>query len=345
MPLPSPSTVSTAILPPLLRFSDGRPVADAAGWRKRRPELLRGLLEHAYGSLPPAPPAVHAELLHRHPVARYRGAQHAQYRLTIPGLPCFSFRLDLWIPPTEGVHPVVLCGDGCWCYVTDQVNAEVLRRGYLLAVFSRVEFAPDAYVAGRYSGIYPYFPEHDFGALAAWAWGYHRAVDFLVRDPRVDDARIAIVGHSRGGKTVLLASATDERIALVAANCSGTGGAAAYRHRSAGAETLADTHRMIPYWYKPALFDYVGREADLPFDQHALLALVAPRALLLTEAREDAWANPAGTVLAYRAASEVFAFLDAERQTVLRFREGAHSHAWEDWLTFLDFADARLGKA
>ena len=335
--LPSPD-----LLPPLLRFNDGREVRDPKDWKLRRQELQRALLDYEYGVLPPAPPEVRAERWHGHSVARYGGAHHAQCRLSVPGLDGFSFRVDLWMPPGDERAPVVLTGDGCWCYLTDQVTAEVLNRGYVLAVFSRVELAPDDYNNDRTGGIYPHFSRHDFGAIAAWAWGYHRVVDFLVDHPRVDATRIAIVGHSRGGKATLLAGATDERIALVSANGSGTGGAAVYRHRSAGAETLEHMRKSIPYWFKPSLFDYVGREAELPFDQHALLALIAPRALLLTEANEDAWANLEGTALSHRAAGEVYKLLGAERESELRFREGRHAHTWEDWVTFLNFADARL---
>ena len=245
-------------------------------------------------------------------------------------------------PAGDGPFPVILDGDACWRYVTDAITTEVVKRGYILAVFNRVEIVPDADSGARASGLYEACPDGDYGALAAWAWGYHRCVDFLVTQPFVDAARIAATGHSRGGKTVLLAGATDERIALTAPNNSGCCGAGCFRWEGPGSETLDDILRGFPQWFGPRLRGYAGREGELPFDQHSLKALVAPRALLCTEALGDAWANPAGTWQSHRATAEAYRFLDAEARLAIRFRAGVHEHNHADWLTLLEFADAQF---
>lgn len=154
--------------------------------------------------------------------------------------------------------------------------------------------------------------------------------------------RIAITGHSRGGKTTMLAGATDERIALTHANNSGAGGAGCFRQTPPGAESLADLLRVFPFWFGPQMQQFVAREHGVPFDQHALKALIAPRAVLSTAARGDAWTHPHGTWLTHEAARPVFHLLNAKDQLGIVFRDGGHAHTRADWHALLDFADWRL---
>jgi len=327
-------------LPDPFTFAEGGRVATREDWFRRRAELLDLVVSIEYGRLPPRPAAVTAECLHPTAVARLGAAQHIQYRLHIEGgARPFWFLLTVMLPEGDGPFPVVINGDGCWRYLTDEIIAEVLRRRYALAYFNRTEVVPDAYHSRRDSGLYLVYPDGEFGAISAWAWGYHRVVDFLLTQDWAHPEQIAVVGHSRGGKTVLLAGATDERIALTAPNNSGAGGAGCFRWQGQGCERLADSLRMVPYWYSPRLADYVDREELLPFDQHCLKACVAPRALLSTEALNDLWANPSGTYQTYAAAREVYRFLGAEEKIGIWFREGDHDHGPEDWRAFLDFAD------
>ena len=336
-------------LPDLFEFGDGGRVRSREDWLRRREELRELLLGLEYGHLPPQPTSVRGDLLHHHAVTLPVKADHFQYRLVIEGgeRP-FWFILDLMAPPIEDRSaagkqlPVVVNGDGCWRYVTEAVVGEVLGRGYALATFNRTEIVPDDYRTARDSALYLVYPEGDFGALAAWAWGYHRVVDFLMAQDHVDASRIAVVGHSRGGKTVLLAGATDERIALTAPNNSGSGGAGSFLWQGDGCEKLEDGVRMVPYWYAPRWGEFIGREDELPFDQHALKALVAPRALLSTEALGDLWANPSGTYQTHCAAREVYRFLNAEERIGIWYRDGDHDHGLADWTAFLDFADLQF---
>jgi len=329
-------------LPDLLCTHDGAPVRTAGAWQQRRDEIYHAIVPLAYGGMPPAPAATRAEILNTSPLARCDGAAYVSCRVVAEGAAPYAFMLYLLVPPGEGPFPVILNGDACWRYVTDEVAADVLQRGYILAQFNRVEIVPDVAELGRTTGLYRLHPGAQYGALAAWAWGYHRCVDALCGMARVDAGRIAITGHSRGGKAALLAGATDARIALTNANNSGAGGAGCFRHQGRGAETLADILRAFPFWFGPRLHEYIGRETALPFDQHFLKALVAPRALLTTEARGDAWANPEGTWRTHLAAREVYHLLGADDQLGIVYRDGGHAHARPDWQVLLDFADWRL---
>ncbi len=333
----------SADLPDLFQFANGTRVLTPSDWLERRKEIAASLLPIEYGDLPPAPQKTIATELHRSTVTAFQNASFLQFRVSLAEAPSFSFRLDVLVPPGPGPFSVVLNGDACWRYVTDEVTHEVLARGHILAQFSRVEIVPDHGRIDRREGLYALFPEHDFGALSAWAWGYHRCVDVLRTLEKVDPNRIAVIGHSRGGKASLLAGATDGRIALTAANNSGCGGAGSFRCQGPDSETLADILKNFPYWFAPGLKDYVGREQFLPFDQHNLKALVAPRLLLTTEALDDLWGNPIGTWQTHQAARDVYRFLGAESSLGIRFRPGPHAHTPEDWRSLLDFMDTHFG--
>ncbi len=327
------------VLPDLFRFQDGTTWRAAADWPRRRQELLDAIVPLEYGGMPAVPYTTRAETLHVCPARHFEGARYITCRIVAEFERPFTFLLYLLVPAGAGPFPVVLNGDACWGYVTDEIAAAVLRRGNVLAQFNRVEIAADMREAGRVAGLYPFHPGATYGALAAWAWGYHRCVDVLASFEFVDMTRIAVVGHSRGGKASLLAGATDERIALTAANDSGCGGAGCYRHQGPGSETLADIVGRFPDWFGPRLADYVGRETDLPFDQHFLKAAVAPRWLLTTKALGDLWANPSGTWVTHDAARQVYRFLGVEERIGIWYREGGHAHGRADWEALLDFMD------
>jgi len=331
-------------LPDLFRFDDGTRVRERGEWVRRRAEIASVLIPIEYGEVPPTAPMGGLFETKRSPAGHLNGSESREYLLTIDASPRVEFALRVLIPKGTGPFPVILNGDACWP-LNDKIRREMLGRGVILARFNRENLARDSSEPGKPHGVRAAFPGN-YGALAAWAWGYHRAVDLLLTIPEVNPAQIAISGHSRGGKTTLLAGATDERIALVHANQSGCGGAGCFRWQGGKSETLADILRQFPYWFAPGLKDFIGREETLPFDQHSLKALIAPRPLLTTEALDDLWANPEGTWQSHRATREVYRFLGEEEKIAIRFRHGPHDHALADWVALLDFMEVQFrGKA
>ena len=323
-------TTPESALPGLFVMRDGTPVTQPSQWAARRLEIYQSSVPLAYGNWPAVPARTTCEVLHTATVRRLGGARLWTCRIRTDGVPAFVLRV--FAPAGAGRHAVVLNGDGCWQYAGDDVIAEILRRGYAFAQFNRVEIVPD--MPGTHSPV---------GALAAWAWGYHRAIDALAEVDLVDPALVAVVGHSRGGKAALLAGATDTRIALTSANNSGAGGAGCFRRQGPGSETLADVTATFPHWFGSGLAAFAGREHALPFDQHFLKALVAPRALLTTEACDDLWANPEGTRHTHEAARAAYVFLGVGERIAIRWRAGGHDHSPADWTTLLDFCDQVLG--
>ena len=333
-----------AELPDLLAWPDGRRVETPADWVARAGAWRDAIVDVGYGGLPPAPDGVEVELRSE---ARVRGLPGAPRLLALTvrawvGGREAAFAVRLLLPDARGPVPAVAYGDGCWWHLDDATVARFAARGVALAVFDRTEVAPDAGRADeggpppeRRGGLFDLVPGATFGALSAWAWAFHRVVDLLRDRLEVDPERIAVTGFSRGGKAALLAGATDERIALVHAHASGAGGGAPYRVLGEGAETVA-VARAFPTWFGPRMRAFVGREGELPFDQHALLAAVAPRALLLTCGADDRWANPAGTLAAARAAGEAYRLSGAPGALRVALREGGHAHTPADWQLLLD---------
>jgi hypothetical protein len=325
-------------LPDPFLMTSGRRVASAEDWAQRREEIKGMLLYYQYGHVAPPVPITAQETASRKLQAA--GAVERQLLTGIGPDRKVSFRLILTVPDGSGPFPVIVKGDLCWGRIPEAMVAAAVKRRYAVAEFDRTEIAPDS--ADRTKGVHALYPGYDWSTIGAWAWGFHRIVDYLLQQDFVDPKRIAVTGHSRGGKTALLAGALDERIALTAPNDSGCGGAGCYRFLGPKSEDIGAITNRFPFWFHPRFKDFVGQVEKMPFDQHFLRALVAPRALLSTEALGDLWANPMGTQVSYMAARPVFEFLGAGERTGIHFREGKHEQNAEDWEALLDFADLQL---
>ena len=240
--------------------------------------------------------------------------------------------------------------------------ASMLGRGYGMATAYCGDFFPDrpdgrpqSVLAALGRPVNGELPKDEPGAIGAWAWGLSRILDWLVTLPEVDPNKVIVVGHSRLGKTALWAGACDQRFAMVVSNDSGCGGAALFR-RNFG-ETLGVITERFPHWFCPRLADYADREIELPCDQHALLAMAAPRPLYVASAKEDRWADPRGEFLAAVAAGRAWTLygltgLGTEAMPAINtpigemigyhIRNGSHDLLPYDWTQYADFADRTL---
>ena len=209
------------------------------------------------------------------------------------------------------------------------------------------------------NGVHALFPEHRpspehperWGTIAAWSWGLSRLMDCIEQKAKaVDPTRVAVIGHSRLGKTSLWAGAKDRRFAAVISNDSGCGGAAISR-REIG-ETLWRINDSFPHWFCGNFKKYSNNEANLPFDQHQVLALAAPRPLYVASASEDLWADPKGEFLAAQFAGELYKQLGGQPlelkgfpapntasigQVSYHLREGKHDILAWDWKNYIEF--------
>ena len=339
----------TASPPVLGAFGDDPPVETWADWQNRRAPLLREAFQaHVFGRWPaPAPTRVaETQTLTQNAV----DGVMEQWRVEAGAHGAFSL---LVITPAnaQGPLPVIImqnfCGNAsayprvagiagprmCMGWERPIVTAifgdaiitpptqSILDAGYAIAMFYPGDVAPDnpGAIAALEALTPPGAPpDQRTGAVAAWAWLYIEALEALSEDARFDGSRMILWGHSRNGKSALLAAAMDARPAAVIALQPGTAGGSL--QRDAIGESIASITETYPHWFAPVYASYAGREADLPVDMHQLIALIAPRPVLLTAARRDQWSDPHGAFRAAEGAAPVYVLAGAPpfTQTDLR---------------------------
>ncbi len=331
-------------LPDPFLMDNGSIVSTLSDWNNRRNELKEKIQLYEYGHFAEPAPVEVVETLPDSIIKVEKNIVKKRVVLLKTGVNgSIPFSVNLFIPGAgEGPFPVIIGGDLCWGSLQNRLTPEglssLVSRGYIIAEFDRTKFCPDEDL--RSQGISPFDQNFNSGAVVEWAWGYQRTVDFLSTLDIVDKSKISVTGHSRGGKAALLAGAFDERISLVAPNCSGAGGSGPTRFADTGAETLDDIVTRFPFWFCSNFRSFMGTDKNkLPFDQHSLIALVAPRAYLCTNGLDDKWANPLGTAQAHIAANEVFTALGADENCGIFYVKSGHDHNIDKWIALLDFAD------
>lgn len=326
-------------VPNPFRFCNGEIVKSKEDWLKRREEIKEILMFYEYGHMPPPPPILKAQLIKESEILDGIGICR-EYKVFY-GPPEFDIDVMLFLPKVgEKPYPTILFIPKFWKENDDnlKVAEKCIKRNYVLCVFDKSMLDDDS--GSRDQKIYKIYPQYDWGSLAVWGWGALRVLDFLETLPDIDIKHLALTGHSRRGKASLWASANDERVSLVIPQSSGTGGCGSYWVVGEGAETLkAITTDVAPYWFVPRLKTFIGKENRLPFDQHFLKALVAPRGQLSRESLGDLWANPKGTQAMHIYTIPVYELLDAKDNIYIHFREGGHALQDTDWDLVLDFCD------
>ena len=356
-------------LPPLLQDDDGQPITTTAQWAARRAKLLDLFRNELYGYSPERPKDEWFEVVKIDRQAMDGAATLKLVNIhlgTQPEAPVIH--LNLFIPNNRTKPApafLLICNrDRSNIDPTRKIKSDfwpaeqIVARGYAAASFFNGDVAPDKY-DGFTTGIHAYLQNpaarkfNSWGTIAAWAWGGSRVMDYFETDPDIDDKRCAVTGHSRGGKTALWCGAQDERWALTISNCSGCSGAAIARRRFG--ESLKVIQNAFKHWFCGNYRKYIDREDDLPFDQHELVALVAPRAVYVTSADEDLWADQRGEWLAILEAAPVWKLfgrkgLPSDIMPPLdkpligdgmgyHIRTGEHNYKVFDWNAHMDLAD------
>lgn len=363
-------------LPDPLTMNDGSAVKSKKQWEARRRELLEMFTEEIYGRMPEQVSYLESKVLEVKPdalnglatrkrVAIYLDREHKVWidmLLYTPNSakgkksPVF-LGINFWGNSCCTNEPDVLEANGeeraRYCVFEPQVrgfNARrwpleaILSRGYGVATFYRGDICPD-YDDVAATGVRSLYPKDSgdvpgrdqWGAVSAWAWGLSRAMDYLETDDDVDSARVAVIGHSRLGKTALWAGANDRRFAMIVSNDSGCTGATLSR-RDFG-ETVKMINWHFPHWFCDNYDRYNDCPEALPVDQHELISLCAPRPVCVGSADGDLNADPEGERLSLEAARPVYELFGAADRLNYHIRKGGHDILLEDWEYYLDHAD------
>lgn len=357
-------------LPDVLTTLEGDRVTNARMWNQvRRPEILELYRTHIFGRVPETPYEKSFKVINLDKNALDGAATLKEVDVTITREnKSLVIHLKLFTPnkakrpvPTfllinnrgiENIDPTRASKSQFWPV------EEVIARGYGIAAFYNADVDADKFdeFQGGVHELLDKKPRADdaWGTIAAWAWGASRCLDYLVTDKDVDGDRVAVLGHSRGGKTALWAGAQDTRFGMTISNESGCTGAALARRKYG--ETVAVINRAFPHWFCTNYRKYNDNEDELPVDSHMLMALTAPRPLYVASASEDIWADPRGSYLALHHAGPVYKLLKSRSdipeampplneqiisgKVGYHVRAGSHNMLLEDWNRFMNFADS-----
>ncbi|MDQ3534883.1 MAG: acetylxylan esterase [Bacteroidota bacterium] len=361
--------VNAYSLPDILRMADGAVIKEKSSWeKKRRPEILELFENHVYGQMPNTFDSINFSLTNKQSNAMKGKATLKEVTITTwRNNKSADIQLILFIPNNlNKPAPAFLLINNRDKENTDparNIKSEfwpaeiIIESGYASAAFHVDDAAPDN-KENYQNGVLQLFPEHlkaDNGmkAIGAWAWAAGRIMDYFLTDQDIDAEKVALVGHSRGGKAALWGGAQDERFSIIISNCSGNTGAALSR-RNFG-ETVKVINDQFPHWFTDNYKQYNDNENALPVDQHMLIALLAPRPVYVTSATEDLWADPRGSYLSLLHGQKSYALYNKltalpqeppamdtpiiESTLGYHNRKGGHDMTNYDWKNFILFAN------
>jgi len=363
------TTVPKYTLPPLLQTTNGEKVKNVTTWeKKRRHEILSLFEENIYGQMPSKFDSLNFNIINEKTDAMDGKAHLKEIQVSVWNKGnSVSFPIVLFIPNKRTKPaPVFLLINNRGKRNTDPTRQQkssfwpaemIIDSGYAIASFHNADIAPDGketYQNGILNQLFPEQLEKDNGmkAIGSWAWAASRVMDYFLTDKDIDAKKVAIVGHSRGGKTALWAGAQDQRFAMVFNSCSGSTGASLARRKYG--ETVSLINKQFGHWFNNNYKKFSNNVDSLPVDQHMLIGLIAPRPVYTTNATQDRWADPYGSFLSLVNAKPIY---DLYRKHVTlppsmpmpnspilnsaigyHFREGAHDLNVYDWTNFIKFA-------
>jgi hypothetical protein len=366
------SKVPSYTLPDVLKTNNNVIVKNKTQWEKERsPEIVKLFEDNVYGQMPRDFDSLTFIVTNQDDRAMDGKATLKEITISVfRNRQSVAIRLILFVPTrsTQSAAAFVLINnrgkentDPAREIKSDFWPAEMMiDSGYAIGAFHVSDLAPDNKDSFMH-GVLRLYPEqlqakNGMRAIGAWAWGASRVMDYFEQDETIDAKKVAIVGHSRGGKAALWASAQDQRFALCISNNPGNTGAALSRRKFG--ETVAVINTAFPHWFTPNYRKYNSNVNALPVDQHMLIALSAPRPLYATSASKDLWADPKGTFLSLKNAEKVYALYGIHSKLpdnppdintpiinsplAYHNREGIHNLTAYDWKHFIMFATLHL---
>jgi len=336
---------------------------------KTREEMLEILQREEYGYLPPKPDSVEFNVIEKSMVPVFCAGKAELSKIEIVskiGDKTFAFPMYATLPTKPGKYPFFV-HINFRPYVPDMYmpTEELIDNGFAVLSFCYQDVTSDDndFTNGLAGVLYGEDTKEetrgisDPGKIAMWAWAAHRVMDYAQTLDCLDLSKAIVCGHSRLGKTALVAGATDERFTVAYSNDSGTGGAAIARGKIG--ERIEDSCTMVSYWYCNKYKSYVNRENEMPFDQHYLLASVAPRRVYVASAEQDSWADPSHEMLSCVAASGAYEKMGLKGLVCenrlpqagdifhdgyigYHMRTGAHFFSREDWLRVIEYVKKHL---
>jgi len=328
-----------------------------------REQMISAMLENVYGKIPPTPKDICFEV-QKDIIRNFCAGKAICNKVTATcklESKAFSFPFYVTLPTDQKKHPFFI-HINFRPDVPDryQPTEELIDNGFAVLSFCYNDITKDNndFTDGLAGVLYPdgiRKNNTDAGKIAMWAWAAQRVMDYAQTLTDFLDMNCAIVcGHSRLGKTALLAAATDERFTFAYSNDSGCSGAAITRKKQG--ETVSKICEVFPYWFCEKYKEYAEKEMNMPFDQHFLVASIAPRKVLIGSASEDVWADPISEQLCCFAASPAFekGFDCPDRKAEIgeeflsgdigfHLRKGLHYFSREDWNKLIKFINLHRG--
>jgi hypothetical protein len=327
-----------------------------SSWQKRREQIIQLLCEEEYGFLPSAPIRLNWETIKTEEdfCAGKAPLRKILLHATLENGNSFTFPISVVIPTSDKKLPFFV-HISFSPLVPDKYmpSEEIADKGFgILSFYYEDVTADNGDFSNGLAGALGYTDNSVCGKIALWAWAAMRVMDYAITLPELDTTGAAIVGHSRLGKTALLAGAIDTRFDYVISNNSGCCGAAISRDKQG--ERIQNITDAFPFWFCAGFERYAGNEAAMPFDQHFLIAASAPRHVYVASAASDSWADPESEFLGCVLAGEVWeklkltGFICDDNPPVIgkpyhggrvgyHVRDGVHYLGREDWHRFMQF--------
>lgn len=349
-------------LPKLLEFNNGNYVKNIEEWEKRREEIKEILCQEEYGDLIKNKHVpITYELIEEND--KYCGAKFI-YREILLTLHLeqgeYSFPVKISIPKQEVLCPAFLHISFFDEFPNQYLPVEeICDNGFAVISFCYTDITSDDndFNNGLSKNFFNNENSRSFGKISLWAWAASHVMDYMYHIPEIDKENIAIVGHSRLGKTALLASAFDERFKYTISNDAGQSGDSLSRGKTG--EHIKEICDRFPFWFTPKYYNYIDKEELLPFDQHFLLALIAPRNLYIASASDNMWADPHSQFLACIATNPIYNLYNlsglvnndiypnigqqfCEGDVGYHLRKGWHYLSRYDWNMFIKYIKKKI---